>query len=483
MNKRALYSFIVAAVVAIATAAQAATRTWDNDSGDGKWQTDANWSGDTKPATSDTVIVNNGDTVDVNIGDSFPYSLNITVAGNSTLAASSVLRLNNATIMVESGSGLTSISGAFWDLANGDLTFEDGAICTIDDWEQKGVNTFTFEMGASGFTTLAPNNFKIGGGATIADATYTVDMKDYTGGAGTITLVDFGADAVGMNNATFQGAGGLIVTNNEAYPYSSVMWNDAMEAIQLFVGIDPPFKWDGGGSDDSWTTAENWTYDVMPNAGSDVLVSSGASVTNGQNQYTTLTVESGASVLFGVDGAATIISSGMIGRTGGAWRLGEASNITLTETGSFGGGFTHLDLRGADLNFYDGASCASRFNFEHRFENTFGFTLSETGFTALVMGGLMGGDSDFSTPGSQPCTWADVTYNIDISDYDRSNGKSIVLMDFNNSWLGGTFDPSANSPTVNVTGHDGGTLVWDAVNKDLILEVVVPITGTVILVY
>ncbi|MBT3193400.1 MAG: hypothetical protein HN341_12685 [Verrucomicrobia bacterium] len=114
------------------------------------------------------------------------------------------------------------------------------------------------------------------------------------------------------------------------------------------------------------------------------------------------------------------------------------------------------------MNFHDGASIGSRFNWEHRYSNTFRFTLSETGFTALELGRISGGDK-----GGTPTVWSDATYNIDISDYDISNGKTVVLMDFNASSIGGTFDPSANSPTVNVTGLDGGTLTWDAVNYDL----------------
>jgi len=218
------------------------TVTWDGGGGDGLWKTGTNWSGgpdNTAPVTGDTVTINNGDTVswDGTTGQNMPSNLTVNLTGNSTWTATSVIRLNNATVTVESGSTLTSTAGAFWDLRNADITFEDGAIVTIDDWENKDINTFTFELGATGFSTLTPNNFRIGNGSlpgSIANATFIVDMADYTGGTGIIPLVDFGFDWAGMDNALFQTAGGLSILNPGQY-IANLQWNDSTEAVELNI--------------------------------------------------------------------------------------------------------------------------------------------------------------------------------------------------------------------------------------------------------
>lgn len=122
----------------------AATRTWDNDAGTNVWGTAANWSGDAVPATSDTVIINNGDTVYTG-NLNMPGSLQITLSGNSILSANvnastgATLRMNGTNLTVESGSRL---SGNWWDLgANSQLTFYDGSIANMSHWEFRGNNT------------------------------------------------------------------------------------------------------------------------------------------------------------------------------------------------------------------------------------------------------------------------------------------------------------------------------------------------------
>jgi hypothetical protein len=137
---------------------------------------------------------------------------------------------------VESGSAL---SGNFWDLSNGDLVFEDGAIANMNDWELKGVNTVTFKMGVAGFTTLTPNNFRNDGNnpaspaTLIADDSFIVDMANYGGGAQTVTLMDFTSDLEGMDDATFQNA--TLTVLNVPVGSVTIHWNDAEESIELFI--------------------------------------------------------------------------------------------------------------------------------------------------------------------------------------------------------------------------------------------------------
>ena len=117
----------------------AATRTWDNGAGTGVWGTAANWSGDTLPTTSDTVIINNGDTVYANL--TLPSSLQITVSGNSIWTSNAnattngVIRLGGSTVTVESGSSLSG--GNFWDMNGATLNFYDGAIVNLTNWSSR----------------------------------------------------------------------------------------------------------------------------------------------------------------------------------------------------------------------------------------------------------------------------------------------------------------------------------------------------------
>ena len=211
--------------------------TWDGGGGDSNWATAANWDTDSVPGAGDTVNISDGSTV-TSLTGNLPSTLTINLTGNSTLTRpNSVIRLNNANINVASGSGLTG--NGFWDLGNADFTFEDGAIVTAAQWELKGTNSFTFNLSASGFTALTPSTFRndSNNAATpatlISNDTFAVDMANYTGGTGIITLMDFAADAEGMDNTAFQNAN-LNILNAGSYT-ANLQWNDTTEAIELNI--------------------------------------------------------------------------------------------------------------------------------------------------------------------------------------------------------------------------------------------------------
>ncbi len=163
-------------------------------------------------------------------------SRSITLTGDSVLdvtATAGVIRLGGATVNVGADSELT---GRFWDLNNATLNFEDGAKATMNNWEHKGTNEFNFTLGASGFTPLTPANLNSNGAVS---TTYNVDMANYTGGAQTITLVDFGADSTGLTNATFTGGGqfDLNVNNIPSGFAGELQWNETTKAIELVVTV------------------------------------------------------------------------------------------------------------------------------------------------------------------------------------------------------------------------------------------------------
>jgi hypothetical protein len=244
-NKATRSAIVCGALLAASISDHAATVTWDGGGGDGLWITPTNWSGNAIPVANDTVNISTAVTVNglgLSAGGNLPSGVTVNLSNNAALTVSSgAIRMNNATINVAAGSAL---SGTFWDLDGATIHFKNGAIATMTDWEQKDANLFSFELGASGFTTLTPGTFRIGGGGTfnpgsIANATYNVDMANYLGGIGVITLMDFTTDAASMDNTQFQTAT-LNVLNAGSYT-ANLQWNNTTEAIELNVtGIPEP---------------------------------------------------------------------------------------------------------------------------------------------------------------------------------------------------------------------------------------------------
>jgi hypothetical protein len=113
------------------------------------------------------------------------------------------------------------------------------------NWEQKDFNTFTYQLGASGFTALTPGTFRLGTGgaasASIANATYVVDFAAFTGGAGSysITLMDFASDAAGLTNATFQTAS-FSYLNDGNISSPSITWDDPTDTMTLSFIVAVP---------------------------------------------------------------------------------------------------------------------------------------------------------------------------------------------------------------------------------------------------
>jgi hypothetical protein len=233
-------SALIAGLVGFSSIAQAATVTWDGSEADNDWDNAANWDTNSVPVNGDDVFISDGSAVH---GTEDNGSYNITLSGNSSIVnpASNVWRASGATVTV--GAGSTFGGGGFYDLQNATMNFVDGSLLGTGNWEQKDTNVFNFELSSTGFTTMNGGTFRIGNGdltADIANATYNVDMTNYTGGVGTIVLIDFTTDGYGMDNSIFQGAGGLNVNNTGAFTGSYLQWNDTTEAIELVVAVPEP---------------------------------------------------------------------------------------------------------------------------------------------------------------------------------------------------------------------------------------------------
>ena len=117
------------------------------------------------------------------------------------------------------------------------MNFDAGAKCTIPTFELKDNPTFTFNLNADGFTTMTPGRMKCE--TDPANLTWTVDMENYTGGRGTITLMDFttndSGSATDMTAARFQ-TGTLNILNAVGiYEGSTLSWDDATYSVQLKI--------------------------------------------------------------------------------------------------------------------------------------------------------------------------------------------------------------------------------------------------------
>jgi hypothetical protein len=219
------------------------TVTWTGNGGDGKLSTAANWdTPDNKaPIANDNLLINNGDTVAH--AQFLPGNATINLVGSELTTDGSVIRLNEATINVDAGS---TLSGAFWDLDGASIVFEDGAQATMESWEQKDINSFTYQLGAYDFTTLTPDRFLIGKGSLtgdIANATYIADFSNFANwslsnlGSNSITLMDFATDFASMDNAKFQGASFDYINMGANIENAAFAWDNSLEAITLTFDI------------------------------------------------------------------------------------------------------------------------------------------------------------------------------------------------------------------------------------------------------
>ncbi len=472
--------------------AQAAVRTWDGGGDGSNWTDAANWNPDGTPDASDhltvglSALVTNGQNTfaSLEIQTLATVKLSIESIGVRTLSVAGtldkdgVLRVDGATLNLSGHLG----AGIGWlDMNGGNIDFTDGA--AFDNagmnFEHKGNNTFGFKLSAGGFKTIVAGGLRRGSNGSFAAAwpnvTYNVDISDYDLRSGLrIVLVDFnGNDPVfdsGFNTAKVNilaGSSGL--TANLSFDTST---------SQLVLTFPYPLTWSGGGDGANWMDRLNWMPTNLPSAFDTVLIRSGATVTNGQNTFASLEIQTNATVKLSAStgqggiGARTLTAAGTLDVYDGQGGVVRLNGATLKLSGHLGLGIGWLDMNGGNIDFTDGAAFDNAgMPFEHKGNNTFGFKLSAGGFTTIVAGRLFSGNN-----GQFAAAWSNATYAIDISAYDRSHGNTIVLADYN-----GHEDIFSNTfnPKVTVTGLDGGSLRFDTSTSSLILKVNGP-KGTLI---
>jgi len=171
-------TYLVFAVALVGSPlAHAATRTFDNDGLDNRWDNALNWSGDTIPVSGDTARVIGVDYALIDDADAFAGELRMTGGSLSWTAASRV---------GQSATGLFTMEGGTIDSTHNLFVGDDPG----------GAATFVMTGGS---LTLSKRNLKFGldgaqGAGTISNAVVSVDGDLYIGqkadSVGTLSLID-----------------------------------------------------------------------------------------------------------------------------------------------------------------------------------------------------------------------------------------------------------------------------------------------------
>ena len=422
----------------------------DGAAGDSNWTSADNWDTNSVPTTGDTITIGSAFTVDWDLNGNMPSSSTLIVDGTLSITSTGVLRANGADITVSSTGELTAAtSGKFYDMNNATVTFQDGAQFTQGVWENKGTNTFNFELGTTDFNTLTPTTLIVSGGnSNISNATYNVDLNNYSGGTQTLSLVDY-TNTSTMTDAVFQTAAGLNAVNTGSTYSASLAWNDSTSAIEASIEAIA-HTWDGGASDGQWKSANNWDLNELPTAGDSVTINN-ASVNHNGN--------TGQSLAGNLN--VSLVDSTLNGES--VFRLNGAT-INVDSTSALTGGF--WDLNNATLNFQDGAQFTASY-WEQKGTNVFDFELSSTGFTALT-------PTNFNNSGS-PTT----TYTADLASYSGAT-QDVTLVDFTNSALDNATFTGGGQYTLSIenTGSNAARLYYDDATEAVKLSINETVTWT-----
>ena len=181
-TKPSRFHFLLAAAVAFAGSASAATLTW-TAGGAGNWDTDARWGG-TEPVSGDFAIVNNGNTVTANMAGEIAGRLDVT--GGSTVQVNA-----------------------------GDLTLN-----AVSQSASLNVNSGTLNVaGGAVSVTGVVNNFLQGGGAINVSAgsvTHTAANLRFGDGASTGSLSVSGTGSWSSGQLVIVGNGSVSLTGSSA---------------------------------------------------------------------------------------------------------------------------------------------------------------------------------------------------------------------------------------------------------------------------
>ena len=427
-------AYLIISAVLLSVVANAAEVTYTGANG-GNWSVDANWSDSAVPGSDDSAVINSGSTVNFDYGSGWPANNAISVQVDGTVEAANAVR-SWATVWNIKSTGTLDL-GANWLVPWGggaEFSFDSGATLNMTGTIQfgSGGSTLGFNLAAGGFDTLSAGALDFGSG--YAGNTIKVDMANYTGAGGTIVLIDLGSNN-GVTDALFQGLT-LDVANAGAYAGSYLQWNETTSAIELVIPTST-LMWDNGGIDTLFATADNWDTDVAPVSTNDnVAFYSGDSTT--AYLASEFTIGNGNS--FTNNATYT-------------FRIGNNGHLTLASGGTLDfatGGNGILAQGGSNMRLtVESGATAKTWRFFEDSNFTTEFIADATGVTTFEVTGLLGLDGG--------------TLDVDLTNYDLSNGNVLILFDYANFLGAGTFGatnlttPTAGwSATVDYAYDQGG---------------------------
>ena len=339
----------------------AMTLAWDGGGGaDAAWSTAANWSGDGLPGASDNVLANGGVYVtsavgpvgNVVVGNAAGNgALNLVSPGSLSAASIKIGEANNAgggtgypNYFRGDGGAITTtgdlVIGASGAKIDGIYTWGNitvgGALKIGAGYADPGGSSLLLR-GAS--STISSNSLTIGGGVKlIMDFIGGNSMRTLTstgavtlesgssikivGNSSVVTgnnrrLIDGGAGQLSgtFSNVTFEGFSSNVVP--------SLVYNSTDGDVWLVVSTRV-VSWDAGGAaDQKWSTVANWSGDVLPGSGDDVLLNGGVQVTTAVGPVGNVVVGNASS-----NGALNMISPGRL----------TATSLTIGAANNTGGG-------------------------------------------------------------------------------------------------------------------------------------------------
>ena len=253
---------------------------WTGNSGGGNWNIGSNWTGGAVPGSGDAVFIRTSDTVFQNAQDREMgrLSLGITSGGTTHLTptlnvgefggslttgvgptntnnwgqnASGTTTFNlkgggfTATNFTQIGAGTgnmeVNVSAGAFNLADTNVGMTSGGTASLNVIGDAATlqlgrtnfgsgGTLSFEFGADGVSSVSMNYLNAAG------ATLLVDLTDYTGAAGTFTIVDANSDNVGSGLIS---AFSTVTITEGAYVGSSISQNLGTHEIVLTVIPEP----------------------------------------------------------------------------------------------------------------------------------------------------------------------------------------------------------------------------------------------------
>ena len=192
------------AAVCAAVSAQAATKTWSPSNG-GDMAAGANWSGSTKPTSSDSITINKAQSAPVTLSEDLTAE-----GGNSLFTANMELALTNATGEAKTltlskfylGGGSRNIRLTAGTIAFSNLYLGDYGTAYVNDvFSVEGAGT-ALQGGAVYVGTKAPNDtLVVSGGASLTGPTLNIGRNESTSGSSPSTNNCFRATGSGTTVA------------------------------------------------------------------------------------------------------------------------------------------------------------------------------------------------------------------------------------------------------------------------------------------